>query len=101
LAQKYLIKNGYEIIATNYRCRLGEIDIIAKEKEELVIIEVKYSDSIENPYLRVDNRKIERLIKTTRYFLSSYTNYKTIRFDVISIYKKKIEHFKNILKDTP
>ncbi len=101
LAQKYFLKKGYEILKTNYRCRFGEIDIVTKKDDELVFVEVKYSSSIRDPYLRVNQKKIERLIKTARYFLKEYNNYKSIRFDVISIYKNNIEHFKNILKDTP
>jgi putative endonuclease len=101
LAKKYLIKNGYEILTTNYRSRFGEIDIIAKDKKELVFVEVKYSESIENPYLRVDKNKMKRIIKTAYYFLNDYNDYDSVRFDVISIFKNKIEHFKSVLKDTP
>ena len=41
LAIKYLKEKGYEIIERNFRCKQGEIDIIAKAKEEYVFIEVK------------------------------------------------------------
>ena len=41
VAQEYLIKNDYEILVKNFRCKQGEIDIIAKDKNELVFIEVK------------------------------------------------------------
>ena len=101
LAKKYLIKKGYEILTTNYRSRFGEIDIIAKDKKELVFVEVKYSESIEDPYLRVDKNKMKRIIKTAYYFLNNYNDYDSVRFDVISIFKNKIEHFKSVLKDTP
>ena len=44
IAQEYLIKNDYEILVKNFRCKQGEIDIIAKDKNELVFIEVKTSN---------------------------------------------------------
>ena len=41
-ASDYLTKKGYQIIERNYRCRIGEIDIIAIERDCLCFIEVKY-----------------------------------------------------------
>ena len=41
IAKKYLLENNYKIVAKNFRCKFGEIDIIAYDKEELVFIEVK------------------------------------------------------------
>ena len=40
-AGRYLRENGYEIITANYRCRLGEIDIIAKQNKYICFVEVK------------------------------------------------------------
>ena len=42
LVAEYLKTQGYEILEKNYRCRIGEIDLIAKEGETLVFVEVKY-----------------------------------------------------------
>ena len=47
LAGDYLRQRGYEILACNFRCRQGEIDIVAKEKGTLVFVEVKYRSSME------------------------------------------------------
>ena len=44
IAQKYLIKKGYEIITTNFYTRSGEIDIITKNENEIIFIEVKTRD---------------------------------------------------------
>lgn len=41
IAIKYLQRLGYTIIEQNFRCKSGEIDIIAKEKEQIIFIEVK------------------------------------------------------------
>ena len=50
IAAAFLKKNGYRICETNFRCALGEIDIIAREKDELVFIEVKTRKSGELGY---------------------------------------------------
>ena len=46
LAVRHLKKAGYKIIETNYRTRLGEIDIIAKDKDTIVFVEVKTRTSV-------------------------------------------------------
>lgn len=103
LAQEYLIKQGYEIVETNKRfSRFCEIDIIAKDKDTLVFIEVKTrsSDFCGSPLEAITKTKYEN-IKTG---LFSYLNetkikYKNFRIDVISIILNpdiKINHLKNI-----
>lgn len=52
-AKKYLRSRGYKIITQNWRCRIGEIDIVAKEGRELVIVEVK---------TRIDGEGVEELL---------------------------------------
>jgi len=47
IAAAYLKKNGYRIIEINFRCPIGEIDIVAKEKDDLVFVEVKTRKSME------------------------------------------------------
>ena len=59
LACEYLIRHGYQILCRNFRCRQGEIDIIARDRDYLVFIEVKYRrDEHEgDPAEAVDARK--------------------------------------------
>jgi len=59
LAIRFLKKNGYRIIGRNYACKMGEMDIIAKEKDILVFIEVKTrtSATFGPPQLAVNPRK--------------------------------------------
>ena len=66
IAAAFLKKNGYRIIETNYRCVLGEIDIIAREKVELVFIEVKTRKSGELGYPEeaVGNKKTNENVTT-------------------------------------
>ena len=59
LAGAYLEQNGYEIIEYNFRCKQGEIDIVAKDGEYLVFCEVKYRSNIKKgtPFEAVDYKK--------------------------------------------
>lgn len=103
LAQEYLKKQGFEILETNKRfSKLCEIDIIAKEKNTLVFIEVKTrsSEFCGSPFEAITKTKLSN-IKTGLY---SYLNeskikYKNFRIDAISIVltpEIKIKHLKNL-----
>ena len=61
---EYLIKNGFDILHRNYRCKLGEIDIIAKKDDIIRFIEVKFrgSGSYGSALEAVDFRKQRRII---------------------------------------
>lgn len=104
LASKYLEKIGYEIICNNFRCTQGEIDIIAKDKEEIVFVEVKTRTSIRYGEAKeaVDHRKQRHIINAARYYLykTSKENAK-VRIDVIEVYlagdKAKINHIKQAI----
>jgi putative endonuclease len=88
IAAAFLKKNGYRISETNFRCALGEIDIIAREKSELVFIEVKTRNSIElgYPEQAVGIRKQKKMSQLALWYLQK----KNItdagaRFDVVAI----------------
>lgn len=103
LAQEYLKKQGYELIETNKRfSRYCEIDIIAKQKDTLVFVEVKTrsSDFCGSPLEAITRTKYEN-IKTGafNYLQETKIKYKSFRIDAISILLNpeiKIEHLKNI-----
>lgn len=101
IAIKYLIKNSYKIIATNYNTKLGEIDIIAIYNKILVIIEVKTRTSIDfgYPFEAVNRSKQNKIINVSQIFLKE-KGLKDIqlRYDIIEIYmtnKVKINHIEN------
>lgn len=102
-AVKFLTDNGYEIIKRNYRTKFGEIDIVAKEKEEIVFVEVKTRSSKKYgiPREAVDKNKINHIINVSKYFIlkNNLENY-FLRFDIIEIYVLKnnyiINHIKNV-----
>ena len=103
LAQEYLIKQGYQIVETNKRfSRLCEIDIIAKQKDTLVFVEVKTrsTDFCGSPLEAITKAKYEN-IKTGlfTYMQDTKVRYKKFRIDAISIMLNptiKINHLKNI-----
>lgn len=88
LAANYLQKKKYRLIATNYRCRYGEIDLIAANKKYLVFVEVKLRKSARfaSAFEFVDKRKQERLRTTAQMYLSQNPTELQPRFDVIEIY---------------
>lgn len=103
IATEYLNKNNYKIIERNFRCRQGEIDIIAYDKKckEYVFVEVKTRTNFEygKPIDSVNKMKQKHIASATKYYiyLNNIEN-KYIRFDIIEIYKKDkyiINHIKN------
>jgi putative endonuclease len=88
IASAFLRKNGYRVIETNYRCALGEIDIIAREKEELVFVEVKTRNSVElgYPEQAVGINKQKKMSQLALWYLekNNLTDAKA-RFDVVAI----------------
>lgn len=89
VAAEYLRKKRYTLIAANYRCRLGEIDLIAENRTYLVFVEVKLRKSARFAQARefVDHKKQERLKQTALLYLAQHEeNMKQPRFDVIEIY---------------
>lgn len=71
LAYKYLQKQGYRILERNFRIRGGEIDIVAREGDTLVFIEVKtrYSHDFGPPVESMTFWKIKALLKTARFYI--------------------------------
>ena len=88
LAAQYLQKKRFKIIATNYRTRFGEIDLIAANRHFLVFVEVKLrkSDKFASAFEYVDLHKQERLRTTAGIYLSQHPTDLQPRFDVIEIY---------------
>lgn len=102
IAVRYLKKKGYKILEKNYRTKLGEIDIIAKDKDTLVFVEVKSRRSWQfgNPKAAVTPAKQRKISKVALYYLKTNdcSNAKA-RFDVVTITatrdKSQIEIVKN------
>jgi putative endonuclease len=88
LAASYLKKQGYHIITTNWRCKLGEIDIVARQNETLVFVEVRtrHAPLPEAAFESIRSRKQERLVKAAHLYLSTHhLDDISWRVDVIAI----------------
>lgn len=88
IAAQYLRRRWYTIVAANYRCRMGEIDLIARNRKYLVFVEVKLRKNEEFAQARefVDHRKQKRLKAAAAMYLSQNPTNLQPRFDVMEIY---------------
>lgn len=86
LAADFLHKKGLKIIGRNIHFKFGEIDILAQDKENIVLVEVKTktNEDFGKPYEEVDYFKKKKLSQLARAVLQKYPN-KNIRVDVVSI----------------
>lgn len=87
-AAEYLRKKKYKIMAAGYQCRFGEIDLIVKDRNNLVFVEVKLRKNPDFAAARefVDKRKRDRVRATASMYLSQNPTNLQPRFDVIEIY---------------
>ncbi|MBQ9266993.1 MAG: YraN family protein [Clostridia bacterium] len=84
----FLLESGYEILERNYQCKIGEIDIIALDVDEIVFIEVKTrsQERFGSPADAVDGRKKRHIYRTAEYYvMMNELENRKIRFDVIEV----------------
>ena len=88
IAASYLRFRFYRILEKGYRCRFGEIDIIARRGKYIVFVEVKLrkSDKFAKAMEFVDPKKQDRILTTASLYLQSHPTKLQPRFDVIEIY---------------
>ncbi|MBL7133330.1 MAG: YraN family protein [Phycisphaerae bacterium] len=96
VARRFLKRKGLKILARNYRCRAGEVDLIALDRstrremgaETVAFVEVKTrsSDRYTDPEFAVDARKRAHLVKVARHYLTCHDAADlNVRFDVVAI----------------
>ena len=87
LAERFLVEQGLRLVARNHRCRYGEIDLVMRDAETLVFVEVRYrrSSRFGTPAETVDRRKQRRLITAARHYLYLHPCPLPCRFDVLGI----------------
>lgn len=100
LAVRHLKGKGYKILCRNYRTPLGEADIIARDGDFVVFVEVKARSTVAfgQPFEAVDFRKQEKLKRIALYYLKQSNRETPVRFDVVSILlkngKSEVMHIK-------
>ncbi len=103
-AARFLKECGLEIKELNFRCRFGEIDIVAKDDEFFAFVEVKYrkNASCGNPEEAVDFRKARKISKVADYYRLTHKlpSDAKIRFDVVAIEGDSFRWYKNAFEYT-
>lgn len=97
----YLLKNNYKIIERNFECREGEIDIIAKDEDEIVFIEVKTRTNLEYglPSEAVNKIKQNHMKRVIRYYLyKNKLENSFVRIDVIEVRIIRGKYYINHIK---
>lgn len=101
LAVDFLLKNGYEILAQNYRYLKAEVDIIARKGNLVCAVEVKTRSTSDfgDPQDFVKPKQIQQLVKVMDFYASELEEDVEVRFDIVAIVKNKlgtrIEHLEN------
>ena len=98
LAANFLKLQKYKILQTNYRNKIGEIDIIAQKGQTIVFVEVKRRSTLQygRPIEAVDTRKQNKIRKTAEiYLMLNKQTLNDVRFDVIEILDEEINHVEN------
>jgi putative endonuclease len=102
LAEGFLKKQGYRLVARNYRCRGGEVDLIVLDRRVVVFVEVKTrtDHGFGSPLEAVEPRKQRRMILAAQLFLhEKKLHQRDARFDVVGISwpgsEPLVEHVKN------
>lgn len=98
-ALSYLEEKGYRLIEKNFRCRTGEIDLIAWEEKVLVFLEVKYrrGEAYGYPAEAVDTRKQRTICRVADYYRLTHeiSEIQACRFDVVAIKGDEITLIRN------
>jgi putative endonuclease len=98
IAGEYLAHQGYEILDYNFHSRTGEIDIIARDGEYLVFVEVKYRKSTASghPLEAVTATKQKAISKTALFYMKKHgLEYMPVRFDVVGMVDEQVTLIKN------
>ncbi len=88
-AEQYLSQQGLRCLEKNYRCKYGEIDLIMRDSEFLVFIEVRFrkTEKFGNPTETVTLKKQQRIVTTARHYIQSHSFAQEMpcRFDIVGM----------------
>lgn len=98
-AADFLKKEGYHILKRNYRCKVGEIDLIVTDGRYLIFVEVKFrkNTALGTPQEAVTCYKQRKISKTAAWYLTEngLDVYTPCRFDIVAIEGEHISHMKD------
>jgi putative endonuclease len=104
VAARHLIAEGFIVLERNWRCDAGEIDIVARDGDALVVVEVKTRSSVDHgtPFEAVTQRKLHRLeVLGMRWMTDTGSRSRRMRVDVVSVLRPRtgrtvIEHVRGL-----
>jgi putative endonuclease len=108
LAKAHLKKKGYRLIETNYRCHSGEIDIVARQKDYLVFVEVRTKSTLDygSPEESLSPAKQKHMIKSAYHYLQNHPKHpENWRIDLVAVVldaenkPKRIDILENALEE--
>ncbi len=93
IAEAGYVRDGYRVLARNWRCRSGEIDLVLEGGGVVVFCEVKArrSDAFGHPAEAVDARRIGRLRRAATEWLGAEAGRRRVRFDVVAVLPDRVE----------
>jgi len=97
-AEEYLKGKGYEIVERNYRYKRSEIDLIARQGNTLIFVEVKARSSARfgNPEEAVNHKKKQNILEAANQYIYEKNWLHNIRFDIIALLNKtELRHFED------
>ena len=100
-AARFLVQKNYNILEKNYRYRKAEVDLIVQKNNTLIAVEIKTRSTafFGNPALFLKPKQQQRIVEAVNYYVQQNNLDVEVRFDVISIVKKKgifdVQHIKN------
>jgi putative endonuclease len=107
IAVDYLTTTGFDILERNWRCRVGEIDIVARDGPEVVVVEVKARTSVAygHPFEAITAEKLTRLYLLGAAWAVAHPEYRRVRrrIDVVGVIGSvhcdapRIEHLRQVL----
>jgi putative endonuclease len=104
LAARHFVGAGFTVLARNWRCPVGEIDIVARDGDVLVIAEVKTrrSTAYGTPAEAITRRKVDKLRELALMWLREHPGGASVRFDVVSVLLPKsgaaqLEHLRGVI----
>jgi len=100
-AQLYLQRHGLVLIEANFRCKLGEIDLIMREDRTLVFVEVRQraAGAQVSAAASISPAKVRRVVRAAQVYLQRYPRLPPCRIDVVAIDGGRIEWLKNAIEE--